>query len=291
MKGLTVPQCYNVRGLYTGWNFAYFCFKVKKPSMSCFVCRGHGLFILQMEHCLFWIHLARTATFLLPSLCQGAQGVGCPMRASKGDPVHSPKEMSYGVLKQEGEIRNCEGMNQTSSLSTHPIRMKKRWSCRKVMACIWGMTPGQEVWSPFRTQDWRTGSCDITGTFERHLCPRLRWKGTPSPWQQADRWLGWWVGSFRRTNQASAPQKIKLFSKGCFSYSQVAMAVPLCALHSCPSMTHGSDHVSFLISRPNPLSETKTSHVRIPNPQTDYLIQWLISFSSSNTCFLFLSSP
>lgn len=53
IKGFTMPQCPGVRALYTEWNFAYFCFKEKKPSTSCSVHRGHVLIILQMERCLF----------------------------------------------------------------------------------------------------------------------------------------------------------------------------------------------------------------------------------------------
>lgn len=70
--------------------------------------------------------------------------------------------------------------------------------------------------------------------WDRDLCPGLGWKGTPSPWQWADGGLGWWAGSFSRTNPICAPQKIKFFSKGCSGCSQVTVAVPLCALHSLP---------------------------------------------------------
>lgn len=83
------------------------------------------------------------------------------------------------------------------------------------------------------SQRWALKSTQGTGLenrilwchWGRDLCPGLGWKGSPSPWQWAEGGLG-----FRRTNPICAQQKIKRLSKGCFSDSQVTVAVPLCAL-------------------------------------------------------------
>lgn len=106
---------------------------------------------------------------------------------------------------------------------------------------------GEKSWHHLRDESRRWGlrSTQETGLenrilwchWGRDLSPGLRWKGTPTPWQWADRGLEWWAGLFRRANPICAWQKTKLFSKGCVGYSQVTVAVPLCALHSLLSVT------------------------------------------------------
>lgn len=222
-----MPQHHNIRGLYTEWNFTSFALRKKSPTC-------HVLYAEDMACSYYkWI--------IVPSKYTWQEQL----------PFFSPHSDRGHRMPHEGKSRWPSVLTNTDILWSPGTRRgdKELWKNKSDLGFIHTSHQDEEEMELKKIHDmylhndsrrWGLKSTQETGLenrilwchTDRDLCSGLRWKGTPSPREWADGGLGWWAGSFRRTNSIYAPQKIKLFSKGCLSYSQVTVAVALCALHS-----------------------------------------------------------